>query len=225
MCLSPSFQERSESLINTFKEILRCWLQHLIFCHSDHSSTCSTEPGSQASVNIPDSLNIFHIPSLTDYLIYVHTVRTRPSVRHLFTFVSTWSFLKLQVRWRSVHCQCEGRVVLFQSKCLPWSVQAAGSQGYTADLNREAQRPACISIRIAPTNNHRSVPKCSWFMSSLSKLNFVNLALMWPCWLFQFHVSTLSLGLDSEAWIWGAVLLGALVSVGFKMLIMDLWWP
>lgn len=82
MCLSPSFQERSESL-NTFKELLRCWLQHLIFCHSDHSSTCSTEPGSQASVNIPDSLNIFHIPSLTDYLIYVHTVRTRPSVRHL----------------------------------------------------------------------------------------------------------------------------------------------
>lgn len=186
MCLSPSFQGRSESLINTFKEVLRCWL-HPTFDFSQVSATPPPAAQDQAhlwitstSVNIPDSLNIFHIHSLSDYSICAHTVKTRPSVRHLKNLITVVSFhlfprdlfcsSRLDGGWYIASVKAD-RGVLFQSKCLPWSVQAAGGQGYTADLNREAQKPVCISIRIAPTNNHRSVPKCSWFISSLSKLS------------------------------------------------------
>lgn len=165
MCLSPSFQGGSESLINTFKEILRCWL-HPTFDFSQVSAT-----------------PLFNLCAYS---------QNQTSVRHLKNLITVFSLhlFPRDLFWSSrlgggqdIASVKADRGVLFQSKCLPWSVQAAGGQGYTADVNREAQRPTCISIRIAPTNNHRSVPKCS--CSCPVWANWVRLALMWPCWLFQ----------------------------------------
>lgn len=146
MCLSPSFQGRSESL-NTLKEVLRCWL-HPTFDFSQVAATPPPAAQDQAhlwitstSVNIPDSLNIFHIHSLTEYLICVHTVKSRASVRHLKNLITVISshLFPCDLFWSSRlggGQEKADRGVLFQSKCLPWSVDAAGGQGSTADLKR-----------------------------------------------------------------------------------------
>lgn len=152
MCLSPSFQGGSESLINTFKEILRCWL-HPTFDFSQVSAT-----------------PLFNLCAYS---------QNQTSVRHLKNLITVFSLhlFPRDLFWSSrlgggqdIASVKADRGVLFQSKCLPWSVQAAGGQGYTADVNRGPK---------ADVHQHQDRPnqqssQCSQvllFMSSLSKLS------------------------------------------------------
>lgn len=126
-------------------------------------------------------------------------------------------FLKLQGRWGASKFSVErfySSLNVYPESA--WSVSAAGSLGWTdRDKGRRASAPGAAQ----PTT-------FSVFPSALGSCpvwaNWVKMPLMWPRWLFQLHVSALTLCLDSE--VWRAVVLGALVSVGSKQLT-DLWCP
>lgn len=137
-------------------------------------------------------------------------------------FVFTWFtgsqiFLKLQGRWGASKFSVErfySSLNVYPESA--WSFSAAGSLGWTdRDKSWRASAPGAAQ----PTT-------FSVFPSALGSCpvwaNWVKMPLMWPRWLFQLHVSALTLCLDSE--VWRAVVLGALVSVGSKQLT-DLWCP